>query len=323
MNNRIITKAMLAGMLVASFAACSEPDDEIKSIDYSRNFSPVKIEARIYNQTQIRVNWAVVEGATSYNVEVYNDSMQFAGTPVKTLTLTNDQLPYFITGLEGEEWYSIRVQAITEGNEGRTSKWQGIAVETSREQILKEVAEDDMSYTSVTLRWPAGESADSILVSPGSIKHKVTAEEIAAGAATIDGLKDDTEYKATLIRYNGDKRKTRGTVTFTTPLDLGGATKVESGESLSAALAAASDGDVLALMPGEYAIAAGEDATYENGSLKISKNITIRSAKSGDRAIIKGRITLEEGASLDLNQVIIDATGTDKGQIFNYTAEDN
>ena len=323
MNNRIITKAMLAGMLVASFAACSEPDDEIKSIDYSRNFSPVKIEARIYNQTQIRVNWAVVEGATSYNVEVYNDSMQFAGTPVKTLTLTNDQLPYFITGLEGEEWYSIRVQAITEGNEGRTSKWQGIAVETSREQILKEVAEDDMSYTSVTLRWPAGESADSILVSPGSIKHKVTAEEIAAGAATIDGLKDDTEYKATLIRYNGDKRKTRGTVTFTTPLDLGGATKVESGESLSAALAAAADGDVLALMPGEYAIAAGEDATYENGSLKISKNITIRSAKSGDRAIIKGRITLEEGASLDLNQVIIDATGTDKGQIFNYTAEGN
>ena len=80
-------------------------------------------------------------------------------------------------------------------------------------------------------------------------------------------------------------------------------------------------GDVLALMPGTFAIAAAEDAAYNNGSLKITKSITLRSAKSSDRAIIKGRITLENGASLDLNQVIIDATETDGGQIFNFTAE--
>ena len=317
MNKKIFLKGMLAGMAALSLAACSEPDDEITSVNYSRNFSPVNMEARVVNQTQIRINWAVVEGATQYNLEVYNDSMQFAGSPVKTLTITNDQLPYIITGLEGEEWYSIRVQAITEGNESRTSKWSGIAIETGREQIFQNVAESDVTYNSVTLRWPAGESADYITVTPGNIKHNLTSAEIAAGAATIDGLTDDTEYKAVMTRGS----KTRGTITFTTPLDLGGAIAIEAGADLAAAVAAAADGDVLALMPGEFAIAAAEDATYENGSLKITKNITIRSAKSNNRATIKGRFAIEGGASLTLNQVIVDATKTDLGQIFNYTAD--
>lgn len=317
MNKKIFLKSMLAGMVALSFAACSEPDDEVTSINYKRNFSPVNLEARVVNQTQIRMIWSVVEGATSYNIEVYNDSMQFAGTPKTTFSVTNDQLPYTITGLEGEEWYSIRVQAITEGNDARTSKWAAVAVETGREQIFKDVLEEDLTCTSVTLRWPAGERADYITVTPGNIRHNLTDNEIAAGAATIDGLTDDTEYKA-VMTY---RTKTRGTVTFTTPLDLGGAIKVEADQSLTEAIANAADGDVLALMPGTFAIAAGEDAAYNNGSLKITKSITLRSAKSSDRAIIKGRITLENGASLDLNQVIIDATETDGGQIFNFTAE--
>ena len=317
MNKKIYFKGLLATMAVLSVAACSEPDDEITSVNYARNFSPVNLEARVVNQTQIRMNWAVVENATSYNVEVYNDSMKFEGTPVKTFSVKNEELPYVITGLEGEEWYSIRIQAITEGNDSRTSKWSGIAVETNREQIFDAVADEDITTNSVTLHWPAGESADYITLTPGNIKHNLTAAEIAAGSATITGLTDDTDYKAVMTRGT----KTRGTITFATPLDLGGATPIEAGTDLAAAIAAAEDGAVLALMPGEYAIAAAEDATYENGSLKITKNITLRSAKSSNRATIKGRFAIEGGASLYLNQLIVDATKTDLGQIFNYTAE--
>ena len=319
MKKNIFIKSMLAGIVALSFAACGEPDDEITAVSYSRNFSPINLEARVVNQTQIRVNWTPSEGATSYNVEVYNDSMQFVGSPVLTAAVTSDELPYMLKGLEGEEWYSVRVQAVTEGNSARDSKWVGIAVETGREQIFQAVADEDISYTSVTLRWPAGESADYITITPGDIRHDLTASEIAAGAATIDGLTDDTEYKAVMTRGT----KTRGTITFATPLDLGGATPIEAGTSLAEAVANAADGDVLALMPGEYPIAAAEDATYDNGSLKITKNITIRSAKSSNRATILGRITLENDASLDLNQVIIDASKTDNGQVFNYTAEGN
>lgn len=317
MQKKIFSKSMLAVMLALSFAACSEPDDEITSVSYGRNFSPVNIEARVVNQTQVRLNWAVVEGATSYNVEVYNDSMQFAGSPVTTFSVTAGELPYTVKGLEGEEWYSFRIQAITDGNANRTSKWIGIAVETGREQIFEIVDEADLGYTSVTLRWPAGESADYITITPGNLRHDLTSAEIAVGAATITGLTDDTEYKAVMTRGT----KTRGTITFTTPLDLGGATAVEFGSDLAAAVAAAADGDVLALMPGTYTIAPAEDASYDHGSLTISKNITIRSAKAADRATILGRFNLQGGASLFLNQVIVDASKTDGGQVFNFTSE--
>ena len=317
MKKNIINKFIFAGLAALAFTACSEPDDEITSNSYSRNFSPVNLEARVVNQTQIRVNWSHSEGATAYNLEVFNDSMQFAGSPVKTATITASELPYTIKGFEGEEYYSIRVQAITEGKDSRTSKWSTVAVQTGREQIFADVTEADLTNTSVTLRWPAGEGADYITITPGDIRHNLTAAEIAAGSVTIDGLTDDTEYKAVMTRG----AKTRGTVKFTTPLNLNGATKVEAGADLVAVIAGAADGEVLALMPGEYAIGADADAAYKYGSIAISKNITIRSAKSTDRAIIRGRFQISAGASLDLNQIVLNGQETSGDQAFNYTED--
>ena len=224
MKKNIINKFIFAGLAALAFTACSEPDDEITSNSYSRNFSPVNLEARVVNQTQIRVNWTPSEGATSYNLEVYNDSMQFAGSPVKTATVTASELPVTLKGFEGEENYSIRVQAITEGNDSRTSKWSGIAVQTGREQIFADLTEADLTNTSVTLHWPAGERADYITIKPGDIRHDLTDAEIAAGTVTIDGLTDDTDYTAVMTRGT----KTRGTMKFTTPLNLNGATKPTS-----------------------------------------------------------------------------------------------
>lgn len=312
-----INKFIFAALAALAFTACSEPDDEITSNSFLRNFSPVNLEARVVNQTQIRVNFTPSEGATAYNIEVFNDSMQFAGSPVNTAAITASELPYTMKGFDGEEFYSIRVQAITEGKEDRTSKWSSIVVQTGREQIFKELAEEDLTNTSVTLHWPAGEGADYIIITPGDIRYDLTAADIAAGTATIGGLTDDTDYKAVMIRGT----KTRGTMSFTTPLNLNGATKVEAGADLVAVVAAAADGEVLALMPGEYAIGADAEATYKYGSLAVNKNITIRSAKSSDRAIIRGRIQISAGASLDLNQLVFDGKDTSGDQAFNY-AED-
>ena len=319
MKKNIINTFIFAGLAALAVTACSEPDDEITSNTYGRNFSPVNFEARIVNQTQIRVNWTPSEGATAYNLEVFNDSMKFEGSPVQTATIKASELPYTLKGFEGEEWYSIRVQAITDGQESRTSKWTTIAVQTSREQIFADITEADLTYTSVTLHWPAGESADYITITPGDIKHTLTAEEIAAGSVTINGLTDDTQYKAVMIRGE----KTRGTMTFTTPLNLNGATKIEAGTDLAAAITEAADGDVLALMPGEYTIAADAEAAYKYGSLAISKNLTLRSAKSSDRAIIRGRIQISAGASLDLNQIVFDGKDTSGDQAISYAEDGN
>lgn len=311
---RMISRYALGALAVLTMASCSDAMDELTSFITGRNLSPINLEARVINSVNVRMNWTLVKEATSYDIEVYNDSMQFVGSPVKTATVTADDLPYTITGLEGEEPYTIRVKAVTEGDASRDSKWSSVFVETGREQIFYAVADEDLTYTSVTLRWPEGESADVITLKPGNIEHQLTAAEIAAGAATIDGLTDDTDYKATMTRGE----KTRGTIEFHTPLNLNGATAVEPGDDLQAIIDAAEPDAVLALMPGEFGIPAGEDASYQYGAITLTKSITIRSAKSRERATIHGRFVINGGASLDLMQVALDGTGTSGDQAFNY-----
>ena len=151
-------KTIMLGLATLALASCGDVADEITSIVYGRNFSPTNLEARVVNRTNVRLTWTPVEGATSYNIEVFaNDSLSFQGTPDKTITgITAGQIPYTVTGLYGQTQYSFRVQAITEGDASRDSKWSGAYAKTESEQILYTVKDDDITATSVTLRWPAG-----------------------------------------------------------------------------------------------------------------------------------------------------------------------
>lgn len=309
-------RLFMLGLATLALASCGDVADEITSVIYGRNFSPTNLEARVVNRTNVRLTWTPVDGATSYNIEVYaNDSLTFAGTPQKTITgITAGQIPYTVTGLYGQTQYSFRVQAVTEGDQSRDSKWSGAYAKTESEQIFFTVKDEDITANSVTLRWPAGEEADLITLNPRGITHTVTAAEVAAGAATVTGLAPETTYTATLTREG----KTRGKIEFTTAVDLGGAIAVNPGDDLAAIVAAAENGATLALFPGEYGIKTDE-ADF-GGSLTVDKNLSIKSVRAGDRAVIKGRVKIDN-ASLDLYQVILDGTGTDGGQCFDFTAD--
>ena len=309
-------KLIMLGLATLALASCGDVADEITSVIYGRNFSPTDLEARVVNRTNVRLTWTPVANATSYNIEVFaNDSLTFQGTPEKTITgVTNDQIPYTVTGLFGQTQYSFRVQAITEGDDSRNSKWTGAYAKTESEQILYSVSDDDITATTVTLRWPAGQEADLITLNPGNITHTVTAAEVAAGVATVTGLQPETTYTAVLSRQG----KTRGKVEFTTAIDLGGATAVYPGDDLATVVAAAENGATLALFPGEYGIKTDE-ADF-GGSFTVDKNLSIKSVRSADRAVIKGRIKIDN-ASLDLYQVVLDGQGTDGGQCFDFTAD--
>ena len=309
-------RLLMLGLATLALASCGDVADEITSIIYGRNFSPTNLEARVVNRTNVRLTWTPVEGATSYNIEVFaNDSLSFQGTPEKTITgITNAQIPYTVTGLYGQTQYSFRVQAVTEGAESRNSKWSGAYAKTESEQILFSVTDDDITATSVTLRWPAGEAADLLTLNPGNITHTVTAAEVAAGAATVTGLSPETTYTATLSRQG----KVRGKVEFTTAIDLGGAIAVNPGDDLAAIVASAENGATLALFPGIYGIKT-EEAEF-GGSLTIDKNLSIKSVRAADRAVIQGRVKIDN-ASLDLYQVVLDGTGTDGGQCFDFVAD--
>ena len=306
------------GLAIAALTtvACEDQSEEITSIEYSRYFAPINLEARVQNRTDVRLTWTPSQGATSYNVELFaNDSLTFAGTAALTFNdITEQDLPYVITGLDGETKYSARVQAVGE-DANKTSKWSGVFFETSTEQSLQAVTEADLTYNSVTLRWTAGLPATEIVITPADVPpHALTAEEIAAGEATITGLKPETEYTAKLM--NGEK--TRGTQTFTTLIDLAGAIAINPDDDFVAMLEGAQDGDAFAFYPGTYTVPDEEGGV---GKINISASIELKAVRPSDRPIINGCITLNEGASLSLSQIIMDGTDTDGSQAFEFKDE--
>lgn len=300
----------------AGFTACEDQSEEVMSIDYSRYFAPINLEARVQNRTEVRLTWTPSQGATSYNIELFaNDSLTFEGTAAKSFNgITAEDLPYVITGLEGETQYSARVQAVGE-DESKASKWSGVFFETDTEQNLDAVTEADLTYNSVTLHWPAGLEVTEIVLEPADVPaHTVTSEEMAAGQATITGLKAETQYTAKLM--NGTK--TRGVQTFTTLIDLAGAIAVSPEDDFVAMLEGAADGDAFAFYPGTYTVPSEEGGA---GKLNISASIEIKAVRPSDRPVINGCITLNEGASLSLSQIILDGTDTDGSQAFDYKDE--
>ena len=239
--------------------SCSDASEEMTSVNYARNFAPVGLEAKVRNNTNVELSWTVMPEADKYLIEVYeNDELEFEGSPVQSLEVLPEEVPYTVKGLMGETMYSFRVQSISE-NSARNSKWAVASVETGKEQIFKQVADEDLKAREVTLRWPAGEAAATITLTPGNIEYTVTDADIAAGAATITGLTPETEYTAVMKRSNG---LTRGTVTFTTAIELAPTDiLVKEGESIVDAIKNAPEGYRLVVMPGEYAIPADEGST--------------------------------------------------------------
>lgn len=296
MNSNKIYAGLFFMMVIAGFSSCKDHNlEEISTLKVNRTFSPTGLTANVINKTNVILSWKAVSNAKSYTIEVF-ETADFSGTPVKTVKdILFTQVPYTVTGLGGDSQYYIRVKAAGEGIDD--SKWVSASVKTDAEQILQNINPAKLTATSVALNWPAGEMATTITLNPGNITRNVSAAEVAAGEAIINGLTGETTYTARLL--NGSK--VRGTMTFTTLLDLGGATSVLPSDDLAAAIANASAGDVLALMPGTYTI---------NADITVNKNISLKGARPSDKPVIKGLVIRVKGnAGLSLKDLTLDGTG--------------
>jgi len=311
MNKVFKYSALLFGLIgLIGFNACSDDiDPELTELDVSRLFSPTDLEVRILNQTSVRLTWEPVKNASSYTLEFFeNGEEDFSGNPIKTKTeIDFADLPYIEPGFRGETFYSVRVRAVGEGIS--ESLWTSAVFETGTEQIFFGVEVDDLTHNSVVLRWPAGETATAITITPGDIVHNITADEIEEGAVTIAGLNSETDYTAVMKR-DGD---TRGTMEFRTLIDLGGAIQVFPEDDLLAMIEAAEPGDGFALMPGEYVI---------DGNISVDKNISIKGVYPDDKPVIKGAIIRMSGlAGLELRNLILDGATSDGNQTIVYDEE--
>lgn len=276
---------MLSGGV--TFTACEDIDD-VRELNLDRLLSPTDLVARVRNKVDIELSWKAMDKAQAYVIEVFMEDPDFAGTPVSTFT--TEKATYTVTGLEGETTYAIRVKSIAEGI--ADSKWVSAIRSTDTEQILYAVADEDIEAHEVILRWPAGQTATKIELSPGDISYTVTASDIASGSATITGLNEETKYTAVLKNGN----KTRGTATFETTLDLEGAIPVSPENNLSEMIKEAEDGDVFALLAG----------VHKAGKLSITKNISIKAAKPADKPVLSALISLEAGISFELKDLVLD-----------------
>ncbi|WP_321479274.1 fibronectin type III domain-containing protein [uncultured Bacteroides sp.] len=299
--NKLYTRLVFfLGLSVILLSGCSDVDSEITGLEYDRLFSPTDLTASIRNKTSVKLSWNPNNIADSYNIEI---TAEGADAPFTTKDVTNDDIPITISGLKGETTYTAKVKATSE--KYTESKWSSVTFTTDAEQIFQKINSDELKATEVTLRWPAGEVATTITLTPGDITHTVTADEIAAGAAKISGLTSETEYTAKLL--NGTR--TRGTISFTTLIDLNGAIAVYPESDFEALIAAANDNDVFALFPG----------TYGTGNkFIINKSIALKAARPNNKPIINGLISIQAGNSLEVKEIVFDGTNTDGSQAFTF-----
>lgn len=314
-NFKILTICLL-GLSTYALTSCSDADDEITSITLKRNLSPINLDASAVSETTAEIKWTESANATSYNLEVFaDDSLTFGGTPEKTISAIAGNTVK-LTGLQFDTKYSVRVQAITEGDESRTSTWNGIFFKTSAKQFMVNPKPADIADRSVIISWNVEEGYDVTNIVIGTINHQITSDEKAAGKATIEGLNPETEYTAYLY-YNG---KQCGNRTFTTIADLQGAILVHEGDNLASIIASAEANSVLAVFPGKYMLNENEEGLC--GAAKVSNNVTIKGVYPTDQPVIMGRFELYDGAALALSQVVINGiNNATTDQIFNFKTD--
>lgn len=311
---------MAIGLSLAGMTACSDPGDAITSVEFNRLFSPTELEAKVQNTTGVKLTWFSISAADQYQIEIYADDpeMTFSGTPLQftdtpSEVTSRSEVSWVLPAgtLEGETTYSVRVKALGNNME---SKWAATTFETGTEQIFYDVPATDITKTTVTLSWPAGAAVTRIDVQKsGEVlqSHTLTADEIAAGRATIDGLNVESTY--TFYIYNGEKQ--RGKIQVQT---LPNFTPVATAEELKDAIANAEPGEVIMLTENiVYDFTEIEGTT----SIEINKDLALN---TNNGATIKGvYFQIVNGASFEVANITLDGAGGTGDQAFVYKEEGN
>lgn len=308
---------MMFGLGSLALTSCGDAMDELTGIVLDRDFAPIGLEAKSATENSVTLEWTKSHDNVTYTVELFaDDSLAFEGTASNTFT-DIEAVKLKITGLVYDTKYSARVMTVNNNDENRNSKWSTVFFRTSAQQIFNTPSESDIADRSVIMTWPEGEAATSIKVyaDDAMVKEQpVTADEVAAGKVVVDGLNPETTY--TIRLYNGEKQ--RGSKTITTIADLNGATLVHAGDDLRSMIEAAEAGQVFALYGGTHFIA-DADEEGKAGSAKVSKNIVIKGIYPTNVPVVKGRFEILDGASLELNQIVLDgADNATTDQAFNF-----
>ncbi|KJD31091.1 hypothetical protein PK35_16570 [Tamlana nanhaiensis] len=304
MKTIYIFKIIPVLLLAILVTGCGYNEDVIEELSISREFAPTDLSVFIRNQTNVELNWVTDDNIDYYVAEFSADDPTFS-TIYLSQQIDASELPIQIR-LEGETLYAIRIKAVS--NRGlNDSSWVIAEAETLTEQIMLPSQPGDIQALQATLRWEAGLNVTHFILQPGDVRYDLSAQEIAAGVATIPDLMADTDYQGTL--YNN--AKIRGTSTFKTGIDIGDNTLVLPSDDLFQMIADAESGDILLLEQGDY--------TSQVGSVTLDKSITIQGLRTDFKPLLKIGFSIAAGAE-DVSLIDLDIAGDSASELIDMVS---
>ena len=277
-----IKYAILALAAIVLGSCAREEFSPNEEMNLTRCLQPMNLNARVSSSLGdvVTFSWDVTKDAESYTLTVTESNGK--------VYLTEEVAPANVPlqkKLTADKTYTFSVQA--------TSATKDPSKIADYGKTFKTFAVKDNLYLKVTARTAAAVSlawskdvadfadVDRIEVTlPGAdevvVKHDLTAEEIAAAAATVDGLDAAKEYVFTLYYLSAS----RGQVDAWTTPSTEGFTEVNSLDALTNALKTA----------GAKVLLKMEGSPYEIGSLDIAGGFTIVGEEdaTGAKPVVSG-----------------------------------
>ena len=282
-----VLAVIMAGMV--STGCKGDVFEEITGMDLFRCLQPMNLGAKISNGQNVTFSWDVTKDAEKFNLAVYSDEAMTK--EVFTAVIDPSQVPY-TRKLDADATYWFKVQATNSSKD--PSKWAeyGKAIKTFAVKDPLYLKVSARAAEAISVEWST-EVADfedvthieyGVAGSDETATRELKADEIAAGAATVEGLAPSTEYVITLCYASAN----RGEVNAWTMPDTSSAVEVSTVAALEQGM---KDGAVMFLkMSGSpYSIGGGLDA-----GLDVSKGFKLygESAADGTRPVVIGAVSI-------------------------------
>ncbi len=298
---------MLTGVALLATTSCSDPDDEIKTVNMDRLLRPTELELKIVDKTSIKatMNFVSLPSYVDVTVEVNDNPLSETKNwklyRKSTLDLTAEAkrdhrtLTQTITGLTYFKDY--RVTFTSRETNGKVSN-SSAAIATT-EGVFKENDDDDRTNTSITVKWANDVTATKVK----TMKYNGTDEEPfaedaltdpAAAKFTKEGLAANTEY----IFYLFDGDNCLGRTTFTTFPNYV-EYKAQDAFDLQGAIDNVTDGYAIMLSPD------GENNVFNlaASTITIKKNVRIMARDTKPITINKVAFDLDGSTGLMIENI--------------------
>lgn len=248
-------------------ASCSDIDEAMNEIPYTRVLTPLNFEADVDAAvgTDIKFSWSAVSNADAYilelfeavptikeedgkEVEIYEMPENFdSSNAYQTVEVPKDGVPFTVKNLAVDKTFWARVQGVSAKIE--SSRWAYLveAVSTSAVRSALNPKAKERTETTVTVQWDQNAKDPKDLT---SIRYELVVpvegatatvmplsdEQISACEAKIENLEPGTNYKFTLLF---GKSGSRGHFTAYTRPSTEGTTKIANSADFAAAITGA------------------------------------------------------------------------------------